>query len=285
MVRTPDCGFVLTGRTDNGLIILRRDSGVDRVWAKVLADLPAEDRSLIRCHDGGFVVAGGCLNDLLIAKWTASGALAWSRRYDIGGRRDSAYAIAEDPSHCLWMAGLTRNVLRAGDSPVGLDDIVVAKCESNGITCLEDLGGPSNSVECNTIEGAYSALAQWEPLQMQNPAWLYPTITHPSLTTTMVCLSGTPWDPGKPYLPGIAVGASNPFNPLTTIQYALPQAGPVRIAVYNILGQQVATLVDDFRPAGNHSVVWNATNVPSGMYFVQMTAGAHTQAVKLMVLK
>ncbi|MFH1009959.1 MAG: T9SS type A sorting domain-containing protein [bacterium] len=285
MVRTSDCGFVLTGRTDNSLIILRRNSAADRVWAKRLTDLSAEGRSVIGCQDSGFVVAGGCLNDLLIAKWDVSGALVWSRRYDVGGRTDSVYAAVEDPDHCLWMAGLTRSSLRADDVPGGLDDIVVAKCESDGMTCLEDLGGPHNSVECNTTEGGYPALASWEPLQIQNPAWPYPTVTHPSLTTTMVCLSGTPWDPGKPCLPRITLGGSNPFNPLTTIQYALPQAGRVRIAVYNILGQQVASLVDDFRPAGSHSVVWNATNVPSGMYFVQMTAGAYSQAVKLMVLK
>lgn len=77
----------------------------------------------------------------------------------------------------------------------------------------------------------------------------------------------------------------NPFNPMTTIRYNLPQAGQVKIAVYNILGRQVTTLVNEFRPAGSYSVIWNATNVPSGTYFVQMRAGDYHPAIKLVVLK
>lgn len=77
----------------------------------------------------------------------------------------------------------------------------------------------------------------------------------------------------------------NPFNPMTTIRYGLPQAGEVRIAVYNILGQQVATLANDFQAAGSYSVIWNATNVPSGTYFVQMRTGTDIRAIKMLLLK
>jgi len=83
----------------------------------------------------------------------------------------------------------------------------------------------------------------------------------------------------------LAQNYPNPFNPTTTIRYGLPHAGQIRIAVHNILGQQVAVLMDEFRPAGNYSAVWNASNVPSGVYFAQMAAGTYAQSVKLMVLK
>ncbi|MBD3234471.1 MAG: T9SS type A sorting domain-containing protein [candidate division Zixibacteria bacterium] len=59
----------------------------------------------------------------------------------------------------------------------------------------------------------------------------------------------------------------NPFNPVTTIHYALPSAGNVRLDVYNMLGQRIRTLVDDFMEAGNHRVAWNAEQYSSGVYF------------------
>jgi hypothetical protein len=59
----------------------------------------------------------------------------------------------------------------------------------------------------------------------------------------------------------------NPFNPSTTIRYEIPISGKVTIKVFNLLGQDIATIVDDQKQAGVYSVQWNATNVPSGVYF------------------
>jgi hypothetical protein len=59
----------------------------------------------------------------------------------------------------------------------------------------------------------------------------------------------------------------NPFNPSTTIRYQLPTTGRVTIKVFNLLGQEIATLVDEVRQAGVYDVTWNASTVPSGVYF------------------
>ncbi|MGB2959802.1 MAG: FlgD immunoglobulin-like domain containing protein, partial [Bacteroidota bacterium] len=69
----------------------------------------------------------------------------------------------------------------------------------------------------------------------------------------------------------------NPFNPTTTIRFSLPQAVPVRLAIYDLLGRHVATLVDGHREAGNHTVVWNGVNdsgvqMGTGVYFYRLTA-------------
>ncbi|MBT8392211.1 MAG: T9SS type A sorting domain-containing protein [Ignavibacteriaceae bacterium] len=69
----------------------------------------------------------------------------------------------------------------------------------------------------------------------------------------------------------------NPFNPSTTIEFSLPAASDVKLSVFNILGQQVATLLNEQRGAGNHSVVWNATDdygtkLSSGIYFYKLNA-------------
>jgi hypothetical protein len=82
----------------------------------------------------------------------------------------------------------------------------------------------------------------------------------------------------------------NPFNPSTTIRYALSTDGPVSIRVYNMLGQEVATLVDGFQKAGEQSVVWNGVNnfgqsVASGLYIYRLQAGNTVLSHKMMFAK
>ena len=96
---------------------------------------------------------------------------------------------------------------------------------------------------------------------------------------------------GGPALPqGFALGQNypNPFNPSTIIPYQLPTAALVRLEVFNVLGQRVATLVNEERPAGFHAVAWDATNaaghaVAAGVYMYRLTAGRE-QHTRRMVL-
>ena len=75
----------------------------------------------------------------------------------------------------------------------------------------------------------------------------------------------------------------NPFNPETTIRYALPQAGEVRLVVYDLLGHEVEILVDQSKPAGNHTVRFGADNLPSGLYVYRLQAQGKT-IVRTMIL-
>ncbi|MCB2199284.1 T9SS type A sorting domain-containing protein [bacterium] len=82
----------------------------------------------------------------------------------------------------------------------------------------------------------------------------------------------------------------NPFNPSTTIRYTVPQTANVKLAVYNLLGQRVATLVDGNRMAGRHSVVWNGTSlgglpVASGLYFYTLEGDGFVQTRKMLLVK
>lgn len=77
----------------------------------------------------------------------------------------------------------------------------------------------------------------------------------------------------------------NPFNPSTTVQYALPREAHVRITVFNVLGQRVALLVDQQQIAGVHEVVFHAKDLPSGVYFYEMEAGVYRKSQKMTLLK
>ena len=90
---------------------------------------------------------------------------------------------------------------------------------------------------------------------------------------------------------GLSVTAyPNPFNPETTIHYALPGAGHVEVAVYDVRGARVAMLVDDERGAGSHATLWNGRDargvvVASGVYFARVTSGGKSQSHKIVLAK
>ena len=77
----------------------------------------------------------------------------------------------------------------------------------------------------------------------------------------------------------------NPFNPSTTISFDLPRQSYVTLKVYNVLGQEVATLVNGGRQAGRYSIPLEATEQPSGIYFYRLTAGSFSDVKKLIILK
>jgi hypothetical protein len=77
----------------------------------------------------------------------------------------------------------------------------------------------------------------------------------------------------------------NPFNPSTTIRYTIQESGQVRIAVYTLMGQKVATLVDGIKQAGAHNVRWNAAGHASGMYYYQLEANGQVITKKMTLIK
>jgi len=77
----------------------------------------------------------------------------------------------------------------------------------------------------------------------------------------------------------------NPFNPTTTIQYQLPQDARVTLKVYDILGSEVATLVNEEQQAGYREVQFNGISYASGMYVYRLTAGKYVSTKKMMVVK
>ena len=77
----------------------------------------------------------------------------------------------------------------------------------------------------------------------------------------------------------------NPFNPGTTIQFQLPKESHVTLRVYDILGQEVATLIDEKREAGKYLLQFDGSNITSGIYFYRLHAGSYIETKKLILLK
>ena len=92
-------------------------------------------------------------------------------------------------------------------------------------------------------------------------------------------------DEELPVALSLAQNYPNPFNPSTFIRWAQPQTGQVRLSVYNMLGQEVATLTDEVRPAGTHEIRLDALGWASGVYVYVLEAGEQTLTQKMILLK
>ncbi len=77
----------------------------------------------------------------------------------------------------------------------------------------------------------------------------------------------------------------NPFNPSTTIEFSIPQSSNVSVKIYDIMGREVATLVNEYRGTGSYIVNWNASGSSSGVYFYKLVAGNFTETKKMVLSK
>ena len=104
--------------------------------------------------------------------------------------------------------------------------------------------------------------------------------------------------PPMPVKPGVAASAAsgpavfrlgqnfpNPFNPSTTISFQVPIAGPVTLRVFDMLGRELATLVDERKDAGSYTARFDGANLASGVYIYRLTAGQYAQTRKMILMK
>ena len=77
----------------------------------------------------------------------------------------------------------------------------------------------------------------------------------------------------------------NPFNPSTKIKYSIPQSANVSIKVFDIIGNEIETLVNEEKPVGTYEITWQAANLPSGVYFYQLKASDYVSTKKMLLLK
>ena len=100
-----------------------------------------------------------------------------------------------------------------------------------------------------------------------------------------VSVGPLPSEPFQLSLPILSPCSPNPFNPTTTIRYTLPHASHVTLKIYDILGRVVSELVNGTQEAGYKSVQFKANDLPSGIYFYRLQAGAFVEEKKLLLLK
>lgn len=178
--------------------------------------------------------------------------LGWSRRSDLS---ETVNAICMDPEAHVF-AATNHGVFQSLDSGYtwvginsGLPDSIVTALTAS----------PDGFIYAGTTEhGVYKSA---EP------------------TTSVLGLQEFP----RTFL--LSQNHPNPFNPRTTIRFSIPRSAEVSLKIFNLLGEEVATLVSGNRDPGTHLVEWDATGQPSGVYFYRLQAGEFTEARKLVLLR
>ena len=103
--------------------------------------------------------------------------------------------------------------------------------------------------------------------------------------TTVVVSVGDEPDHAVAAAPLLISNYPNPFNSSTTIRFSIPRSGEVSLKIFNLLGEEVATLVLGDREAGTHAVQWDASGQPSGVYFYRLESGSFLQSKKLLLIR
>ncbi len=163
--------------------------------------------------------------------------------------------------------GATWSVPRNVSNSPGLDDRFVSVSPWNS-------PGAVNLVWQEDIEGGCNIIGDPEAtVQRTRQVFLRTTLTGVEESNT------------TPASFTLAQNYPNPFNPSTVIEYYVPQTSRVTLKVYNLLGEEVAALVNQTMQRGAHQATFNASSLPSGMYVYQLKSGLYTESKKMLLLK
>ena len=112
-----------------------------------------------------------------------------------------------------------------------------------------------------------------------------PVVTGGTISRTPITTGVEEFESSLPTQYALQQNYPNPFNPATTIEYSIPQQSPVTVKIFDLLGREVAVLVNEEKDAGRYSVQWNAAAMPSGIYFYRLQTGQFTEAKRMILMK
>jgi hypothetical protein len=155
--------------------------------------------------------------------------------------------------------------------------------DGTGITKFSDLSenfAQTGTVKLSKIDGLPIGSLIWDDTKTYNSAAAWKATIDAYHATGVQDRSSE-----MPQSYELSQNYPNPFNPSTNINFTLAKASDVKLAVYNLLGQKVATIVDSRMSAGQQSVVFDASRLPSGVYFYRLDAGSFTAVRKMLLMK
>ncbi len=289
IIQSTDGGYVVIGRTPPpyNLYVIKLNPAGDLQWTRTigLKDINIAN-SIIQTADGGYAVVGSTSGvetfpDWYIVKLDSVGILEWSKVVT-GGTEigNEAYSIIHTLDWGYAIAGVKDSFDPAGN-------MYIVKYDSAWHTC----GGNDSMVISHT--GTLDSIISITP-NVTSPTGFITTRT-PTVgsggAATMICVTGIqPISNKIPVTYKLYQNYPNPFNPVTKIKFDVPAVGvqytePLRLVIYNVLGREIALLVNQQLAPGTYEVDWDGTNYPSGIYFYKLTAGDYTETKKMVLMK
>ncbi len=234
-------------------------------------------------------------DDIFIAKYDKNGNCLWAK--NAGGiDYDQGLSISTDANGNCYVTGKfigTAKFETKELTSAGANDIFIAKYDVDG-NCLwaksaggtDDDGGTGILADGNGncyITGVFMGTATFGTTQLISAGNYDAFIA--KYNASEINEVNQSENKKIPETVLLTQNYPNPFNPSTKISYAIPQNSFVELKVFNLIGQEIATLVNQEKPAGNYEVNFKASNLPSGIYIYKMKAGEYVQIKKMILLK
>jgi hypothetical protein len=284
------CNIYLTGLISRESappkqITMKYDSSGTLLWAKkidpnvsaaILGVEVAADKAG-NVYTAGYGKLLGLQYDFLTTKYNPDGDSIWTAVYNgTANNNDYLYDMVMDSSSNIYVTGGTVELN-------GGWNCITIMYDSNGVQqALKKFNGNGNSED----EGFALALDNWNNILVTGRtsdsvnSFDYLTIKYgPNLVEIKELSSKVPAE----YI--LYQNYPNPFNPSTTFRYSIPTQSKVVIKVYDILGNEIATLMDEEKSVGTYELTWKAQNFSSGIYFYQLKAGEFVNTKKMILLK
>ena len=215
-------------------------------------------------------------------------SLKWTYQYEAGSGINAVYYYFHADSDSAAFDSLSVYIL------LGITVISKPWIDSDSALAIAEIQGGETFRQSNPHYKIKASLA--EPVVPNHkPEWYieYISTDNPAVYLSLIIdaadtnIIDRVYPYGKPVINNYILSQNypNPFNPVTIIGYTLPQPGRVTIKVYDLLGNEIQTLINEQKNAGNYKVEFNAGNLSSGVYFYKMQTGKFLEVKKLMLLK
>jgi len=285
--QTSDGGYVLCGyHTPNFPVphdgrVFKTDANGNTQWTYTFGGSGGEGACCVRqtVPDGGYIVAGmtesygAGSSDYVLLKLTASGTRDWWHTFG-GSGVDEAYSVVQTDDGGYAILGSLETATS--------DDYWLIKTDSQGQEEWDETYGGANDERgvcvAQTSDGGYILGGSTQSYGAGGwDGWLVRLGPSPG--------GVIPADEARPDKFALLRAFPNPFNPSTRITYDLPTTCPVTLEVFDLLGRCVANLAKGVQPAGNYSILFDGSGLPSGLYFYRLQAGNFIQTQKMVLLK
>lgn len=233
---------------------------------------------LVSFLTGGLIGLPPCSSPVVPAPAINAGSEA-TLRSEYDGRNTTMFLASESPIRAVQMELAAETPVRPLNLLSGSMDMFQGPIGHQATVILIDTKGKS------VLKGEVALLRVPGKVEI-----IKGTLANSDHITIMPRISNVIQDLSLPSTLSLGQNYPNPFNPTTQFEFALPKGSDVKVAVYNVTGQEVRILLDGYAQAGRHTLTWdskdNAGNpVSSGMYLYRITAGEFSMTKKMMLLK
>lgn len=286
--QTSDGGYVITGWTYSygpGSVgnawLVRTDVSGNALWNRAFGGTDVDRGYCVRqTTDGGYILtgytssSGAGLDDMQLIKTDSAGNAEWTKTFG-GTGRDYGYEVEQTTDGGYIIAGSTLSFGSGGD------DVWLVRTDMNGDQIWSaTYGGSSSDVAYSvnqTFDGGYIVTGHTLSYGAGvHDVWLIRIA--PDVTAVDEAHAGVTEC-------RLFQNYPNPFNPRTTIRYNLPGSTRVLLRVFNVAGQEIATLVNGEQTAGDKSIEWNPGDLASGVYFYRLDAGGFKSVKRMLLVK